>query len=620
MLGIKISVIFTLLMMSTSSWSATDSKYNKYYSDYISKGGYWVEPTKVGTTSFSKGSVLAINDISTQTSSGFGGSAVVSESHGYAMILAALYNDQATFDKLSAFVQAGIPLGKSYGTATGLIPWSWRSTDGSEYQPSNAAGTNAFDSASDGDINIAIAYIYADKAASVAGYSWSAAPKQGGSLSYKTMASNYIKAIRLKDFAPATAKDGDVTKTSSVANQHILTLGADMAVTGVIQPWNWDWRPDYSDIRAYQLFTLYDSDGVQFWSDAITYTREAWKALFYFGSDDTGRKTWTDTDRPPTGVDIAASTHNQYILNHQFISNPEFNLVYKQVKLIRYQVNTDPDSSRMPVRVMNYVNASQNSGDTHLVGIANSLLTALGSTYASSQYASLSNTMNIWSPWAQNGSYVQDFIAADLAALAGNPSLKPWSTGPSSSTLMQYLNNGFGTNGTDGTFVCCNKEAGKNLSLPDIYRSFNSSLTLWALTVQPAGHTGLQTAMDATVVPNVTSGLTQFFMVNGSGTANTVVTNETSGSSHSHLVNQSAIVKTVDLDLNFENPSDKMVKISLTSPQGLTKTVANRRFGRNIVLRRKLVNGFKGQSIAGLWKLVVTGSSGTIVSTSLNVK
>ena len=126
--------------------------------------------------------------------------------------------------------------------------------------------------------------------------------------------------------------------------------------------------------------------------------------------------------------------------------------------------------------------------------------------------------------------------------------------------------------------------------------------------------------MDAIVVPNVTSGLTQFFIVNGPGTANTVVSNETSGSSHSHLVNQSAIVKTVDLDLNFENPSDRMVKISLTSPQGLTKTVANRRFGRNIVLRRKLVNGFKGQSSAGLWKLVVTGSSGTIVSTSLNVK
>ena len=41
------------------------------------------------------------------------------------MILAALYDDQATFDRLSDTVQAGIADGRSKGNVSGLFPWYW---------------------------------------------------------------------------------------------------------------------------------------------------------------------------------------------------------------------------------------------------------------------------------------------------------------------------------------------------------------------------------------------------------------------------------------------------------------------------------------------------------------
>ena len=253
----------------------------------------------------------------------------------------------------------------SNGVSTKLFPWSWQpSGTSNDYMPQNSGGTNPYDSASDGDVNIALSYVYADIAAKT--YGWSASPLQLGTLSYKSMAQAYITAIRNKDFTYNTSV--------STANTHILAMGADSAISGI-----YDWRPDYSDIRAYQLFALYDTSSPTFWNDAIAYTREAWKAVFYFGSEDTGRSPWNQV--PPTGVDIQASSKNVWISNHSY-GNLTFSSDYRNVKAVRYSTKTEADSSRMPVRIMNYVNAAQNSADNQMRGIASSIMSALGSTYA----------------------------------------------------------------------------------------------------------------------------------------------------------------------------------------------------------------------------------------------
>jgi len=66
------------------------------------------------------GNVALTNGLAIWNTTGTYGPGVVSESMGYAMILAALYDDKATFDRLSATVQAGIKSG-----VTGLFPWYW---------------------------------------------------------------------------------------------------------------------------------------------------------------------------------------------------------------------------------------------------------------------------------------------------------------------------------------------------------------------------------------------------------------------------------------------------------------------------------------------------------------
>jgi endo-1,4-beta-D-glucanase Y len=68
------------------------------------------------------------------------------------MILAALYNDKTSFDRLSAPVQAGIKSG-----STRLFPWYWTQKSGASTEYSYAD----LNSASDADINIALAYMYA---------------------------------------------------------------------------------------------------------------------------------------------------------------------------------------------------------------------------------------------------------------------------------------------------------------------------------------------------------------------------------------------------------------------------------------------------------------------------
>jgi hypothetical protein len=561
-------LILLLSVFVVNTTAVATEIYKKYYNDYVNYGNYWVSPTKIGTTSFPAVTALGINDLSTVTSGGAGGSAIVSESMGYAMILAALYNDQATFDKLSATIQAGIPLGKSNNTSTNLFPWSWQpSGTSNDYIPKNSGGTNPYDSASDGDVNIALSYVYADMAAKT--YGWSATPLQGSTLSYKSMAQAYITAIRKKDFTYNTSV--------STFNTHILAMGADSAISGI-----YDWRPDYSDIRAYQLFALYDTSSSTFWNDAIAYTREAWKAVFYFGSEDTGRLPWDQV--PPTGVDIQASSKNVWISNHSY-GNLTFSSDYHNVKAVRYSTKTEADSSRMPVRIMNYVNATQNSADNQMRGIASSIMSALGSTYATtSNYKELMANMNIWTPWVQDGGvYVQDYIASGLLGLASNDSLSSLaSSNMNKSTALNNLNSGFGTDGTNGTFTWQDKnDHDLNKPLPDLNNAFNASLSLWGMTVSKDGHTPLQTAVDL-----ITSGTTVLFEVRKTGR-----------------------VKSVKLNMSLLKIGNKKIKVTLTSPNGRTIPIMNQ-FGKDhIVLKDRIIGGFKGISAKGKWRLNINGSS-----------
>jgi len=555
-------LILFLSVFVVNTTAVATVKYNKYYTDYKAYGKYWIYPSKIGTTSFPTGTALGIND-----GDGTGGAGIISESMGYAMILAALYDDQTTFDKLSATIQAGIPLGKSNSVSTKLFPWSWKPSGASnDYTPQNTLSVNPYDSASDGDVNIALSYVYADMAAKT--YGWSAKPLQGGTLSYKAMAQAYITAIRLKDFT--------YNIYVPTANKYILAMGADSAVNGI-----YDWRPDYSDIRAYQLFALYDTSFTTFWNNAIAYTKEAWKAVFYFGSEDTGRTTWTSKSNPSISTgDIKASSTNVWISNHNY-GDLTFSSDYRNVKANRYGTGTDADSSRMPVRIMNYVNAAQNSTDNQMRGIASSIMSALGSTYATSNYTSLDEQMDIFSPWTQYHNWIVDFIASGLLGLSSNTSLNALA-GMDKTKALSTLNTGFGTDGTNGDFLWTDKTDGdKRKQLPDLTRAFNASLTLWGMTVSKDGHTPLQTAVDS-----MTSGTTLLFEVKQTGP-----------------------VKSVKLNMSLLKIGNKKIKVTLTSPNGRTMTIMNQFGKNNIVLKDKVIEGFKGISAKGKWRLNINGSS-----------
>ena len=461
--GLLFSLLLTSQVGAASPATAMASKYEYYYQGFQA-GEYWVTVTKMNGIAVPNGLGIFNKDTG-------GNLNIVSETMGYAMILAALYDDQDTFDKLSATVQVGIRSGLTpTNIETKLLPWTWTQ--------SSTAGTFALksgaSSASDADINIALAYIYADNASAV--YGWPTKPTQGSTLTYNQMATNYIQAIRTRDFA---------SSASNTANKYILTDGSDQAAAGDI----YSWHPDYSDIRAYQLFANYDTSYANFWQSAITYTKAAWKAVFDFGSDDP-RTTWKSQ---PTST-IQSSLYNVWLSNATY-AGLTFSSNYSSVSASRTASVYDTDCSRMPIRLMNYVNALENY-DSSMSGIANSILSALGSTYLGNSYH-LTNQINIWSPFVQNGKVTtQNYTAAGLLALAGDSTL-PYSNRQTVETnlLTQFSSGTIATDfgSTDG---------------------FNDSLTLWGLTVYVEGNTPLQayTAAKVTGATSNTGGylLTQF--------------------------------------------------------------------------------------------------------------
>jgi hypothetical protein len=336
------------------------------------------------------------------------------------------------------------------------------------------SGMNGYNSASDGDINIALAYIYADQASSI--YGWSSYP-EGSSSTYAVLAAAYIKNIRLHDFVTSSS--------ASIANQHIITDGASQAAQGNI----YNWHPDYSDIRAYQLFQLYDTN-TSFWNDAITYTRASYKALFCYGTNDT-RVTYNSTSPPTGGTDIGASRNNMYLGNPTFgastgNSSLIFSSNYASVQASRWQTVYDADSCRMPIRLMNYLKSLQNINDEDIMGIANSALTALGSTYTANSYNSLTYAVNIWTNWTQQSpGSVQDFIACGLLDYAGNTNFSY----SNRANVFSRLSATFGTNPTTG---CASSDFSSANNV-----GFNPSITLWALSESVGGEPPLQLAVES---------------------------------------------------------------------------------------------------------------------------
>jgi hypothetical protein len=454
--------------------------------------------------------------------SGTKGAGVISESMGYAMILAALYGDRNTFDRLSATVQAGIKAGDdarkklvAVGNPVpglGLFPWFWcsinsnTSPNGATPCPSansvptiysiavdsdnpTATPPLGLDSASDGDINIALAYIYADMAKTV--YNWSdptptylnaPPPYFNTTPTYKMMAQSYIAAIRQNDFST----------TDSDANNHVLADGYVQAGQTFSNPNGQpnNWHPDYSDIRAYQLIKAYDdTDGGAFWDTAISITKVSWKAIFNFGSSD------TRTENPNTGPINPAKFWVK-------LSNPTYQMLqansdYSQVKAVRG--GGDPqlytaDSQRLPIRLLNYLNATNNKTDPDymsMLGIANANLTALGTSYTNTSCKNLVDKVQIGNPWTQPYSgFIQNFNAAGLLAYASNDTASdlvqcPTGMNGANQPIKTDLAQKFG----DGT--CSTTSCPINNYLDDS-DGFRALLSLWALTVSIGGQTPLQ--------------------------------------------------------------------------------------------------------------------------------
>jgi Glycosyl hydrolases family 8 len=439
---------------------AAASKYYPLYCAYYPPAGptFWRKDVVAMTSKDGSVSKEVDHGFAIWNTSGTYGAGVVSETMGYAMILAALYNDQATFDRLSATVQAGITIG-----STGLFPWYWNEkTNNCMSNCTYFSADPNSNSASDADINIALAYVYADNATGPRVYGW----KNPSAMTYKMMASKYIQAIRQYDFSKTD---------SDLANNYVLADGFIQARSLFLDN---NWHPDYSDIRAYQLFQAYeDRPRIAFWQMAINITISCWKAIFKFGSVDRRMQSAATGEINPSKFYV--------LLSNPTYQNLEANSVYSQIKAMRGGEDDQyytADSQRLPIRLLNYINAKINSSANDVIEIACANLTALGTSFQNTQYKYLADKIKI-TDLTQNGNYIQNRTAAGLLAYGSNPMLMSKLPCGPSQTAYNQINRDFGTNGTNGT-------VGLQLDSGD---GFNISLTLWALTVSNDGVTPLQT-------------------------------------------------------------------------------------------------------------------------------
>ena len=476
------------------------SNYSSYYNAYKASTSFWKpannfqsytsSSTKYPVSSGGSSGLVMLDGASTANIAGV---QAASESIGYSLLLAAQYNDKTTFDRISAFIQTAM---KASGKT--LMPWEVVTPDdGVTWQvpPPKDPGTdqevNYSTSASDGDINIALGYVYAYLAADA--YGWS--PNDSDGNSYYNLAANYIDQIRTQDF---NAKD------SNTYNRRILADGSSQVLyNGGVAG---SWHPDYSDPRAYQLFQYFDSENAQFWESAESQALTSWKAVFDFGSAD------PRTVQSGTGS-INFATQNSNLSNATYgIQAAES---YSGYAGSRYSDKYDADSQRMPIRLLNYVQASENASNTDMSGIASSMLTALGTSFqtgGTSGANQITNSVPISSPYANGGSYTQNYTAAGLLALAAAPA----TTWANKDAVFSNLDGRFGTTGMgsgDPSNQIQNNLTGNS--------GYNDSITLWALTVAEKGgsnvNTGLQTAVNNLQTSTSTSALATNDLTNYSG-------------------------------------------------------------------------------------------------------
>jgi hypothetical protein len=180
----------------------------------------------------------------------------------------------------------------------------------------------------------------------------------------------------------------------------------------------------------------------------------------------------------------------------------------------RYYDKYDSDSQRMPIRLLNYVQASENASNTDMSGIASSMLSALGTSFQTGGISGanqITNSVPISSPYANAGNYTQNYTAAGLLALAAAPA----TTWANKDAVFSNLDGRFGSTGMgSGT----SSQIPNNLTGDSGY---NDALTLWALTVAAKGgsnvNTGLQTAVNNFQSSSSTSALATNDLTNYSG-------------------------------------------------------------------------------------------------------
>lgn len=453
------------------------STYSDYYNAYKASTTYWKPANNFQsytstTTTYpvSSGGLSGLVILDGSSTASISGVQAASESIGYSLLLAAQYNDKSTFDRISAFIQTAL-------TASGktLMPWEVVTPDNGvtwQVPPALNPGTdsekNYSTSASDGDINIALGYVYAYLAAST--YGWS--PNDSNGNSYYNLAANYIDAIRTLDF---NAND------SNTYNRYILADGSSQViynggVTG-------SWHPDYSDPRAYQLFQYFDSENAQFWESAESQALTSWKAVFDFGSAD------PRTQQSGTGS-INFATQNSNLSNATYGIQAASS--YSGYTGTRYSDQYDADSQRMPIRLLNYVQASENASNTDMSGIASSMLTALGTSFqtgGSSGANQITESVIITSPYNNGGYYTTNYTAAGLLALAAAPT----TTWTNKDAVFSNLDGRFGSTGMG---------SGSSTQIPNSLTSNtgqSDSVTLWALTVADKGGTNVDNPLQAAI-------------------------------------------------------------------------------------------------------------------------
>lgn len=463
------------------------ANFSQYYSDYLDNGDFWGKATEFkdkngNSTSIDNGLVI----LDSNATSGLGGAA--SESIGYSLVLSALYNDQVTFDRISSVIQTILE-----ATDQDLMPWNI-TNDGTTWSVADDNSVNYYSSASDGDINIALGYAYATFAAKV--YGWTDNDSLGNS--YETLATNYIQAIRTKDFNPNA---GDYQK-------YLLTDGSDQATNG-----DDSWHPDYSDPRAYQLFKYFDPTGNDFWNNATSNTLIFWQALLNFGDED------PRTQQAPSGQPI--NTEEE----HTNLTSATYSIKAGE-SYDSYKATTtsgdlyDSDSQRFPLRLLNYIQADDNDNSSEIVGIGSSMLEALGSSFQS-QGNQIASSVETAPPWLNDGGYTQNFTASGLYALAANGSTY-WEN---KSDVYASLISKFGEYGT-----------GLNTLTDQTGSGFNDSLTLWSLTTAFPSSSQNQNLLQAY--------LNEFMTAGDHSTLSTNSLTNNPGEAHTATVSREAAYKT----------------------------------------------------------------------------